>query len=199
MITNDKDFYNYLRDKGVFVTLQLEPVTWSTNELIVVFPRTHVSNVSCNAHTHKYIDEYRKECENIVDWLKCGNRVICITPVIKFGSLYMYENAKEQYLRLKTTNYHKQIIHTKDIGELINPCRLQIRYKGLEPIKFDVVSTKSIIDPKCKWINKYGQHKSQQQHYMNVINATRDKEERRKLRHIPMYTLFSQLYKKLCL
>lgn len=199
MITNNIDFYNYIRDKGEFVTLQLQPLTWDTDELVIAFPDVHVANVSCNAHTNKYIDEYQLECENIIDWLNCANKVIVITPVIKFDcSDYMKENAPLEYQMLKLMKYKKQVIHSKDIGCLINPNRLQIRYKGIEPIEFDVVSTKSIVDPKHYWISD-GYLKSQQIHYLNVINRTKDKIERRKLRHIPNYTLFSQLYKKLCL
>lgn len=200
MITNNIDLYNYMHDRGVWCTFMKTPSRkWNTDELVVAFPEAHVSNVSCNAHTDKYLDEYRQECKNIIDWLNCGSsRVIVVTPVIKFDSIYMYEHAREQYDRLRDVRYEKQVIHTKEIGELINPHRLQIRYKGIEPIKFDLKETKNIRDPHYCWIDKTSRMiKAQQMHYINVLNATTDKYERRKLRHIPEYALFSQLYKKL--
>ncbi len=106
-------------------------------------------------------------------------------------------HAPELYKRMKALGVQKQVIHTKNIGELINPHRLQLWYKGIEPIKFDEVKTNAIIDSVYRWINEHGERKEMQCHYMNVINANHDIYERRKLRYVPEYTLFSQLYKKL--
>jgi hypothetical protein len=198
IITNNADFHAYLTNRGVPCTyLVYPPDYYIEDSLVIVFPNTHVSNVSCNAHTNKYIDEYRKEMDNIVNWLECCEHIIMVTPVIKFDSKYMKDNAPKQYERLQNIKYHKQVIHERNIGSLINPSRLQLRYKGIDKINFDIVKHENLIDPMYEWFNKYGKQKQQQQHYMNVLYATKDKIERRKLRQIPRYTLYSQIYKKL--
>lgn len=199
IVTNNADFHAYLTNRGVPCTYMLYPPDYYIeDDLVIVFPTTH--NMTCcgNRFNKEKENDYRHECDMMIDWLECGNKVICITPVIKFDSEYMKRVATKQYKRLQGVNYHKQLIHTKDIGELLVPHKLQIRYVGIEPIEFDIVNT-HMRDPKYRWLinDNVFKPKSQQQHYMNVINASRDTETRRKLRYIPEYTLFSQLYKKL--
>ncbi len=197
MITNNADFHAYLTNRGVPCTYMVYPPDYYIeDDLVIVFPTTH--NMTCcgNRFNKEKEEAYRHECDMMIDWLECGNKVICITPVIKFDGEYMKRVATKQYKRLQGVNYHKQVIHTKDIGELLVPHKLQIRYVGIEPINFDMVNTK-MYDIKYVWDNEQGYTKRQQTHYMNVINASRDTETRRKLRYIPEYTLFSQLYKKL--
>lgn len=199
VITNNVDFHAYLTNRGVPCTyLVYPPDYYIEDSLVIVFPTTHNMTVCGNRFNKEKEIDYRKECDAMIDWLECGERVICITPIIKFGSEYMYRVAPNQYKRLKKMKYNKQVIHTKDIGELLVPHKLQIRYVGIEPIKFDIVDCGNIVDPKHVWIaNDYSCFKSQQMHYMNVLNATHDTITRRKLRYVPEYTLFSQLYKKL--
>lgn len=199
MITNNVDFYNYMTNRGVWCTyFKHPPKVTAGDELVIVFPTCHNMTVCGNRFNKEKELDYIDECHEMIDWLECGNRVICITPIIKFDSEYMRRVATKEYERLQRINYHKQIIHTKDIGELLLPHRLQIRYKGVKPIEFDMVNT-NMCDPKYWWINDDGYLKHQQWHYLNVINASRDTETRRKLRYVPEYTLYSQLYKKLYL
>lgn len=197
IITNNADFHTYLTNRGVLcIYIVSPPEYYIEDELVIVFPTTH--NMTCcgNRFNKEKEDEYRHECDKMIDWLECGNKVICITPVIKFDSEYMKRVATKQYERLQCVNYHKQVIHTRDIGELLIPHRLQIRYVDVEPIQFDIVDN-HMYDPRYVWDNEQGETKRMQVHYMNVINASHDTEVRRKLRYIPEYTLFSQLYKKL--
>ena len=194
--TNNDDLFTYLQSKGVKVFLYEKPCKIN-GVLNVFFPSTHVANVSCNAHTNKYINDYVKEVDEIVTWLESSCKILIITPVIKFDSQYMKDNAPEQYKRLQKIGYHKQVIHEKDIGSLIVPSRIQLRYRGIDEINFDIVKNDNIMDLNYEWIDKHGKQKQQQQHYINVINMTKDKFERRKLRHIPRYTLYSQIYKNL--
>ncbi len=199
MITNNVDFYNYMTNRGVWCTYFKHPPKASAgDELVIVFPTCHNMSVCGNRFNKEKELDYTDECHEMIDWMECGNRVICITPIIKFDSEYMRRVATTEYERLQRINYHKQIIHTKDIGELLVPHRLQIRYKGVKPIEFDIVNT-NMCDPKYWWINDSSDLKRQQTHYLNVINASRDTETRRKLRYVPEYTLFSQLYKRLYL
>ena len=190
MITNNPDFYNYLRDRGVECTYLMNPI--KTDDLVIVFPETHNCTVCGNRFNNEKVEEYREECKNIIDWMKCSGHVVVVTPVIKFDSMYMYEHAREQYDRLRRVKYKKQIIHTKDIGSLLVPHRLQLRYVGIDPIEFDKVKTDNIKEH----MFYYGD-KRQQMFYLNVINLSRNTNTRRKLRYIPEYSLFSQLYKKL--
>lgn len=198
VITNNADFHAYLTNRGVPCTyLVYPPDYYIEDSLVIVFPTTHNMTVCGNRFNKEKEIDYRRECDAMVDWLECGNRVIMVTPIVKFDSEYMKRVAHKQYERLQGVNYHKQVIHTKDIGELLVPHKLQIRYVGIEPIKFDIVDCGNIKDPKYVWWNSNAQYKSQQTHYMNVLNATHDTITRRKLRYVPEYTLFSQLYKKL--
>lgn len=198
MITNNLDLYNYMRDKGEWATLMLnQSDKWDTDELVIAFPDTFNMSVCGNRFNVEKIDDYKKECEKVLEWFEASERVIVITNVCKFGTPYMKLHAPELYKRLKGLGAVKQVIHTKNIGELINPHRLQIWYKGVEPIKFDEVKSDNIIDSVYRWTTKYGECKKQQTHYINVINTSHDTYERRKLRYIPEYTLFSQLFKKL--
>lgn len=201
MITNNIDLYNYMRDRGVWCTYFKDvPKASCGNELIVVFPESHNMTTCGNRHNTAKEDDYRIEANNMLDWLEWGNRVICVTPVIKWDSLYMKTVAPDAYERCQKTVVIKQVIHTKDIGELLVPHRLQLRYKNVEPIDFDIVATENIFDPCQYWYDaNAGYLKRQQCHYFNVINASRDTLTRRKLRYIPEYALFSQLYKKLYL
>lgn len=200
VFVNNADFHAYLTNRGVPCTyLVYPPDYYIEDDLVIVFPTTH--NMTCcgNRFNKEKEVDYRRECDAMIDWLQCGEHVIVVTPIIKFDSEYMRRVATKEYERLQRINYHKQIIHTKDIGELLLPHRLQIRYKGVKPIEFDIVKTDSIKDPKYTWLPNgwRGNIKSQQTHYMNVINASRDTLTRRKLRYIPEFALFSQLYKKL--
>lgn len=199
VITNNADFHAYLTNRGVPCTyLVYPPDYYIEDSLVIVFPTTHNMTVCGNRFNKEKEIDYRRECAAMIDWLECGESVIMVTPIVKFGSEYMKRVAPKQYERLQGVKYHKQVIHTKDIGELLLPHKLQIRYVGVEPIEFDIVDCGNIKDPKYVWCTKdYSCFKSQQTHYMNVLNASHDTITRRKLRYIPEYTLFSQLYKKL--
>ncbi len=202
MLTNNIDFCNYMRNKGVWCTyFKYAPKVNSHNELVVVFTNEyHALSVCGNRFQDNKKEDFEREANELMDWFECGNRVIMISNVIKLGTPYMQKNFKVLQQRYDTFGITKQIIHTKDIGSLLVPHKIQLRYKGIKPIDFDVVRTDNIEDPIHYWSQWQGNelvYKRQQVHYLNVINATNDTEERRKLRYIPEYSLFSQLYKKL--
>lgn len=196
MITNNVDFYNYMMNKGVRCTYIPKPTNVKFgNELIVVFTNNYYALSVCgNRFNDEKQADFIEEASELLDWFKCGNKVIMISNINKFGTPYMRDNFELLQREYDKHDIVKQVVHTKDIGELINPHRIQLRYKGVEPIKFDFVRTDSIIDPVYTW--GLGT-KRQQYHYINVINASRDTNTRRKLRYIPEYTLYSQLYKHL--
>lgn len=163
--------------------------------LIVVFTNNyHALSVCGNRFNSEKEEEFKREASELLDWFAVGDHVIMISNINKFGTPYMRDNFELLQQRYDKHSIVKQVIHTKDIGSLINPHKIQLRYKGIEPIEFDFVATDSIKDPKYV----YGD-KQIQVHYMNVLNASNDTEERRKMRYIPEYTLFSQLCKKLSL
>lgn len=196
MITNNIDFYNYMMNKGVQCTyIPKPPNVKFGNELIIVFTnKYHALSVCGNRFNNEKKTNFIKEVVELLNWFDCGNKVIMISNINKFGTPYMRDNFELLQQRYDKHSIVKQVIHTKDIGSLINPHKIQLRYKGIEPIEFDFVATDSIKDPKYV----YGD-KQIQVHYMNVLNASNDTEERRKMRYIPEYTLFSQLCKKLSL
>lgn len=196
MITNNIDFYNYMMNKGVQCTyIPKPPNVKFGNELIIVFTNNyHALSVCGNRFNDEKQVDFIKEVSELLDWFDCGNKVIMISNINKFGTPYMRDNFKLLQQRYDAIDIVKQVVHTKDIGELINPHRIQLRYKGIEPIKFDIVATDNIIDPVYKWGLGL---KRQQYHYINVLNTSRDTDTRRKLRYIPEYTVYSQLYKHL--
>lgn len=198
ILTNNEDCFNYMMNRGVQCVYNHKPIKW--DGLAIIFTNNyHAVGVCGNAHQEKYKDEYKQECEELLEWFERCNKVIMISNIIKFGTPYMAKNYKLLQQRYDKLGITKQVIQGKDIGELINPNKKQIRYKGVEPISFDIVNCGNIVDPKYAWVSNNHEVKQQQIHYMNVINKTHNKEERRKLRYLPYYTVFSQLYKKLCL
>lgn len=201
MITNNVDFYTYMKNKGVWCTyFKTPPRTKAGNELIVVFTNNcHALSICGNRFNNEKKEDFESEATELLDWLDCGNRVIIISNVIKFGTPYMADNFEALQQRYDKHNIVKTVINTKDIGELLVPHRLQLRYKNVEPIDFDIVATDNIEDPKHYWYDtNAGYVKTQQVHYFNVLNQSKDTLTRRKLRYVPEYALFSQLYKKLC-
>lgn len=196
VITNNTDFYTYCCNKGIICTYILKPTNIKFDDaLIVVFTNNYHSLSVCgNRFNSKKEEEFKREASELLDWFDVGDHVIMISNINKFGTPYMAENFKLLQQRYNKHGIVKQVINTKNIGSLINPHRIQLRYKGIAPIEFDFVATDSIKDPKYV----YGD-KQIQVHYINVLNTSNDTEERRKMRYIPEYTLFSQLCKKLSL
>lgn len=196
VITNNTDFYTYCCNKGVICTYIPKPTNIKFDDaLIVVFTNNyHALSVCGNRFNSQKEEEFKHEASELLDWFDVGDHVIMISNINKFGTPYMRKNFKLLQQRYDKHGIVKQVIHTKDIGSLINPHKIQLRYKGVEPIEFDFVATDNIIDPVYTWGLGL---KRQQYHYINVINASHDTNTRRKLRYIPEYSLYSQLYKHL--
>lgn len=196
VITNNIDFYMYCCNKGASCTYIPKPIDVKLDDaLIIIFTNCyHALSVCGNRFNSEKEEEFKREASELLDWFDVSDHVIMISNINKFGTQYMRDNFKLLQQRYDKHGIVKQVIHTKDIGSLINPHKIQLRYKGIEPIEFDFVATDNIKDPKHVYSGK-----QIQVHYMNVLNASDDTEERRKMRYIPEYTLFSQLCKKLCL
>lgn len=195
VISNNIDFYTYCCNKGASCTYIPKPINVKFDDaLIIIFTNDYHSLSVCgNRFNSEKEEEFKHEASELLDWFDVGDHVIMISNINKFGTPYMRKNFKLLQQRYNKHGIVKQVIHTKDIGSLINPHKIQLRYKGIEPIEFDFVDCGNIKDPKYVW----GDSKSQQMHYMNVLNASHDTITRRKLRYVPEYALFSQLYKKL--
>lgn len=201
MITNNEDFATYLTNKGVPCTYLITAPKVHIDDLAVLFTNDcHALSVCGNRFQDNKKEDFEREADHLLNWLERCNKVIMISNVIKLGTPYMAENFEALQQRYNKLDIKKQVIHTKDIGSLLVPHRLQLRYKNVRPIDFDIVATDNIKDPRYWWVDKEsGTVKKQQMHYLNVINASQDTEERRKQRYLPEYSLFSQLYKKLYL
>lgn len=198
MITNNEDFATYLTNKGVPCTYLINAPNVPIDDLAVLFTNDcHALSVCGNRFQDNKKEDFEREADHLLNWLERCNKAIMISNVIKLGTPYMAEHFEALQQRYDRLDIKKQVIHTKDIGSLLVPHRVQLRYKNVRPIDFDIVATNTIVDPKYRWVNEYHERKRQQIHYMNVINVSRDTEERRKQRYLPEYSLFSQLYKKL--
>lgn len=201
LVTNNEDFYQYLTNRGVVCMYAPKPI--KCDDLVVVFTnKCHALSVCGNRFQDSKKDEFIREADELIQWFEHCNKVIMISNIIKLGTPYMRDNFETLQQRYDKLGITKQIIHTKDIGSLLVPHKMQLRYKGVKPIDFDIVATDNIKDHKYTWfVGGRWDHgvKHQQTHYLNVINASHNTETRRKLRYIPEYTMFSQLYKKLCL
>lgn len=200
IVTNNTDFYTYCCNKGVICTYIPRPSNIKFDDaIIVVFTNNyHALSVCGNRFNNDKKEEFEREASELLDWLDCGDHVIMVSNINKFGTPYMRDNFELLQQRYDKHDIIKQVINTKNIGSLINPHRMQLRYKNVKPIKFDYVCADNIKDPKYIWCARdYSCFKSQQVHYINVLNASSDTEERRKLRYIPEYSLYSQLYKHL--
>lgn len=203
MITNNEDFAAYLTNKGIPCTYLVNAPEVNIDDLAVLFTNDcHALSTCGNRFQDNKKEDFKREADHLLNWLERCNKVIMISNVIKLGTPYMAKNFETLQRRYDKLNIKKQVIHTKDIGSLLVPHRVQLRYKNVRPIDFDIVATDNIKDPKYTWFvdGRWDQGiKRQQIHYLNIINSTNDTEERRKLRYIPEYSLFSQLYKKLYL
>lgn len=199
MITNNEDFVTYLTNKGVPCTYLINAPKVPIDDLAVLFTNDcHALSVCGNRFQDNKKEDFEHEADHLLNWLERCNKVIMISNVIKLGTPYMAENFETLQQRYDRLDIKKQVIHTKDIGSLLVPHRVQLRYKNVRPIDFDFVATDNIEDPIYVWLSHDSkQVKSQQVHYLNVLNTSRDTEERRKQRYLPEYSLFSQLYKKL--
>ena len=199
IVTNNVDFYNYLSNKGIQCTyFSKAPTTNWSNALCIIFTnKYHSLGVCGNRFNDEKTADFITEASELLDWFDVSDQVIMISNVNKFGTPYMRDNFELLQQRYDKHGIIKQVIHTKNIGELINPHRIQLRYKGIKPIEFDIIDKPNIKEYKYLWWTCGRGYKKQQVHYINVLNATSDTETRRKLRYIPEYTLYSQLYKKL--
>ncbi len=199
MITNNEDFAAYLTNKGIPCTYLVNAPEVNIDDLAVLFTNDcHALSTCGNRFQDSKKEDFKREADHLLNWLERCNKVVMISNVIKLGTPYMAKNFETLQRRYDQLNIKKQVIHTKDIGSLLVPHRVQLRYKNVRPIDFDIVDT-HMRDFNYVWESQSGKMKRQQLHYINVINASDDTEERRKQRYIPEYSLFSQLYKKLYL
>lgn len=197
MITNNEDFYQYMTNRGVPYTYLKEAI--DSDDLAVIFTnKCHALSTCGNRFQDDKKEDFEKEASGLLDWFERCNKVIMISNVIKLGTPYMAKHFETLQQRYDQLNIKKQVIHTKDIGSLLVPHRVQIRYKNVQPIMFDFINTHMVEDNYIwsQWRDGTLMFKRQNQHYLNVINASKDTETRRKLRYLPEYSLFSQLYKK---
>lgn len=201
MITNNEDFATYLTNKGVPCTYLINAPKVPIDDLAVLFTNDcHALSVCGNRFQDNKKEDFEHEADHLLNWLERCNKVIMISNVIKLGTPYMAENFEMLQQRYDKLNIEKQVFNTREIGSLLVPHRVQIRYKNVQPIMFDFEGPKySLRDPKYVWLDDNGNYKRQQVHYINVINTSNDTETRRKLRYLPEYAIFSQLYKKLYL
>lgn len=178
--TNNTYFYNYLQEKGVKCFLYLEPVEIN-GVLNIFFPETHHITICGNRYNKERIESgnMKREFEQLKKLIELPNMIV-ITPITLYNGVLhaqLYPDSMSTVTR--------QRIHTASLGELVYPHYVHIYGAKLKPT--------TDIEPKRKYI-EYGDGKRQETLYYNVFYNKCSKEERRKKRHIPEYSLYSALY-----
>ena len=194
VVTNNKDFYNYLRSKFVDVMYSTYLQSVGIDVIQIWFPNTHDCTICGNAYNKDRLKSgaMQKNFVDIANAVTYDNTIV-ITPITHFMGSIM----KQHFAKLQDTcerlDVQKQVINTWELGELNRPHRIQIwskrgEYK-LEPVT-DHKPQERLVE--------YGHiGKSQNEVYYNAFYKKSDKFTRRKQRYIPEYAVFSQLYKQL--
>ena len=194
VITNNKDFFNYLRSKFVDVRYVIKPQFVCGDELQIIFPNTHDCTICGNRYNKQRLESgaMRKNFIEIADAVTYRNTIV-ITPVTHFMGELMNQHYPKVYRLLKDLGIDRQRINTWELGELNRPHFIQIWSRGGKYKLQPIVSTK----PKERLVEYGLMGKSQNEVYYNAFYKKSDKETRRKQRHIPEYAVFSQLYNQL--
>lgn len=194
IITNNKDFAKYLQSKFVEVYLA-DKTNVDPDTLYIMFNGCRNSSVCGNRFNRERVNNGTMERDFMhnLEFFKC-NHLVLVTPVTNFGGQIMereYPLMQELYnAYIDNKLVVKQNIHSSQLGELSLPRRLQIYYRGvkqLQPITNKIVSAPMI----------YMKGKNQRKLDYDVINATRDKEKRHKMRYFPEYALYSEIYNQI--
>ncbi len=181
--TNSTDFFEYLQRKGVCVFLYEEPQDFG-GMLNVFFPETHNITVCGNRYNKERIKsgEMKKEFQRMHDLISCKNTIV-ITPITMFDGMIHKELYPESVLDVP-----RQRIHTSKLGELVYPHYVHIYGAELKPVT-DVEPMRDVV--------YYGIDKNCHPLDWNVFYNKCPKEERRKKRKLPEYSLYSALYNQL--
>lgn len=194
IITNNSDFAKYLQSKFV-------PVYFSDRNdvdpdgLYIIFNGCRNSSVCGNRFNQERLinGTMEKEFTENLKWFKCKHLVM-VTPITNFGGALM---EREYPLMQEIYNAYvdnglvvKQNIHSSQLGELSLPRRLQIYYRGVKQL--EPITNKLISAPMIRMKGK-----NQRKLDLDVINTTRDKERRHKLRYYPEYALYSEIYNQI--
>lgn len=194
IVTNNKDFAKYLMGKFVDVYLA-DRNDVNPNALYVMFNGCRNSSVCGNRFNEERLKNgtMGRDFMHNLEFFKC-NHLVLVTPVTNFGGKIMereYPLMQELYKAYVDNKLVvKQNIHSSQLGELSLPRKLQIYYRGvkqLQPITNKIVSAPMI----------YMNGKNQRKLDYDVINATRDKDKRHKMRYFPEYALYSEIYNQI--
>lgn len=194
IVTDNKDFAKYLMGKFVNVYLA-DRSDVDPDALYIMFNGCRNSSVCGNRFNKERLNNGTMERDFMhnLEFFKCKH-LILVTPVTNFGGKIMereYPLMQELYnTYIDNKLVVKQNIHSSQLGELSLPRRLQIYYRGvkqLQPI------TNKIVSPPMVYMNGKNQRKLD----YDVINATRDKDKRHKMRYFPEYALYSEIYNQI--
>lgn len=194
IVTDNKDFAKYLMGKFVNVYLA-DRADVNPDALYIMFNGCRNSSVCGNRFNKERLNNGTMERDFMhnLEFFKCKH-LILVTPVTNFGGKIMereYPLLQELYnTYIDNSLVVKQNIHSSQLGELSLPRRLQIYYRGvkqLQPI------TNKIVSPPMVYMNGKNQRKLD----YDVINATRDKDKRHKMRYFPEYALYSEIYNQI--
>lgn len=184
--TNNVDFYNYLQSKFVEVVFYRKPLADFKN---IFFSEQRNTLISGNAHNKARIlsGDFQKDCNEFVDLFKTGYDLIVLTGVTMLMGPKHYKYARDSYDEGNSLGITRKRIHTSQLGEVVCPRYVQIWSNNETYLT-------AITDLEYDTPIKYGRDKRQGWKDFEVFYKHVSKDERHKMRYVPEYALYSQLY-----
>lgn len=186
--TNNQDFYNYLQSKFVEVVFYDVPLAGFKN---IFFSEQRNTLVSGNAYNEQRITsgKFREDCEDFVNLFRFGYDLIVLTGVTMLMGPKHNKYAQLSYEVGKARKIVRTRIHTSQLGEVVCPRWIQIW--STEPVTLNAVADLEYDTP-IRYSDKGQSWKD-----FTVFYNYADKDTRHKMRYVPEYALYSQLYHQL--
>lgn len=188
--TNNVDFYNYLQSKCIEVVFYNKPLAGVKN---IFFSEQRNTLVSGNAHNKERVlsGKFQQDCNEFIDLFKTGHDLIVLTGVTMLMGPKHYRYARDSYDAGVSLGLVKTRIHTSQLGEVVCPRYVQIWSN--RPIELNAVSD-LVYDTPIKYANG---RKGQSCKDFKAFVRGGDKDVRHKMRYVPEYALYKQLYNQL--
>lgn len=188
--TNSQDFYNYLQSKFVEVVFYDVPLAGFKN----VFFLEQRNTLTCgNAYNKERFTngKFREDCEEFVNLFRFGYDLVVLTGMTMLIGPKHEKFAPLSYRIGKALGINRQRIHTSQLKEVVCPRWIQIWSTNGTKLK-------SCAQYESDCTVEYGNKRRRQGFKdLSVFWTKRDKDERHKMRYVPEYALYSQLYHQL--
>lgn len=186
--TNNNDFYNYLQSKFVEVVFYEKPLAGFKN---IFFSEQRNTLISGNAYNKERIlsGKFQQDCIDFVNLFETGHDLIVLTGMTMLMGPKHYKFERDSYDRGNALGIVRTRIHTSQLGEVVCPRYIQIW--STEPVQLTAVS-----ELEYDTTIRYGGKGQSWKDFTVFYNHT-DKDTRHKMRYVPEYALYSQLYHQL--